>query len=481
MECKKCGEKLPEGARFCPACGTPVDPADEVPAPRRLEEPLEPMGVGAVPLVPVAPPPRATRIRPRVPRAHDSRDAHPGSSAARFEFHARPIESAEVDDPAPREAEAVPDTASEQAAADRTAALAVDAAHPEKSAPAVEKPANKPLGSSVRGAFGRLRRSGALPVIGVVAVAVVVVVVFLGMLSTSWLGPFAPDGAEAPVVQPPSDGSIAPLGGQGDEVPEEAGTEVPEGAPEVRDAVDDYSWDELAQISALIAQADSDEAGLEIATTYHLCDEDGELDGTQTKSLELSDGTEVEMRVAGFRQDNRADGEGVAGITFLAADGVADQPMNATGQLAGGWEGSTLRTWMNEHLIGELPEELSALIVPVEKRTNPPAGTGETGQDVTEDALWVPSFSEIVGQPSAGSSRASVYESEGDQYQLFADLGVDDADRTSEIIIPSGEFWWQRSPDVTNDRWFMVVSPEGQPNYGHRPATENAVVMGFCI
>ena len=56
MKCKVCGQELPDRAKFCFACGAPMD---DVPAPKKLEEPLEPsLAGGAVPMVPVAPPPR---------------------------------------------------------------------------------------------------------------------------------------------------------------------------------------------------------------------------------------------------------------------------------------------------------------------------------------------------------------------------------------------------------------------------------------
>lgn len=497
MRCENCGEELPGRARFCPACGAPVEQTSEealtdtvamgaaepepedLPASKKLEEPLEPVGVGAVPLVPIAPPPRATRVRPRSPRPY-APHGHPGSASvppSQRTWSAVERDWEERERAAERRAESGEEESTDGAAKASAAAASGGRAD------AVRRGARRAASAVRRG----LSQVGALKsrriAVVAVAAAAVIVVVFLGVVSTSWLGPFAPAGEPAPQVQPPSDGSIDPIqsGDDAEEPQDEGGAQLPEGAPEVRDAVEDYSWEELSQVSALIADAPSDDEGLEIAKTYHLCDESGELDGTQTKSLELSDGTEVSMRVAGFRQDQKADGSGPAGITFLAEDGVSEQAMNATGQLVGGWEDSTLRSWMNQSLIGELPSEVSDLLVSVEKTTNPPAGTGETGQDVTEDKLWVPSYSEVVGEPGASSNRYGLYESEGPQYQLFSDLGVTWAEPSPELVIPSGGYWWLRSPDVANGRWFVVVGPEGQSAYGHRPATENAIVMGFCL
>lgn len=501
MRCENCGEELPGRARFCPACGAPVDqPTEEeltdtaaigagglgadqevdpedLPASKKLEEPLEPVGLGAVPLMPVVPPPRATRVRPRSPRPYASH-GHPGSASVPPSQRVWSPDEREWQE---REREA--ERQAEPAAEPDAAASGQDA---RDSSGKLLRGAARRVAAGARRAADRARsldRRRVGIVVGALAVAAVLVAAFVGVVSTSWLGPFSPDDAPAPQVQPPSDGSIDPIqpDDSAEEQPDEVGSQLPEGAPEVRAAVEDYSWEELSQISSLIAGASSDAEGLEIAETYHLCGADGTLDGTQAKSLELSDGTEVTMRVVGFRQDQKADGSGPAGITLLSEDGVSEQAMNATGQLVGGWEESTLRPWMNQSLIGELPSEVSDLIVAVEKTTNPPAGTGEVGQDVTEDKLWVPSYSEVVGEPGSGSNRYGLYESEGPQYQLFSDLGVTWAQPSPELVIPSGGYWWLRSPDVANDRWFVVVGPEGQSAYGHRPATENAIVMGFCL
>ena len=491
------------------ATDTPADPdrtvaadpsifQETIPTPKKLEEPLEPMGLGAVPLVPVAPPPRAMRIKPRAPRPYVPRDAHPGVTSATASYLSRPAAPA----PAADQAQAQPKAQDQAPAKSQAPAHARSQQDPDlmgleavaedadarARANEGKNPVEKGLSSAVSHASdlagsARDRLTSVSPnkskiIVAVVLIAAAAVLVFLvGKFATSWLGPFAPPAEEAPQVQPPSDGSIAPITPDEEEEPEEEG--LPEGAPEVREAVEDYSWEELSQISALISDADSDDAGIEIAATYHLCAADGSLDGTQTKDVELSDGSVATMRIAGFRQDTKTDG-GAAGISFIAENAVTEQPMGMNGQTGVGWQDTSLRAWMNEDLLAMLPEDLSGAIVAVNKYTNPTAGLGMTEQVVTSDKLWLPSYSELVGEIGAGNRRYGVYSSEGDQYQLFADLGVNWAEGGEKVAL-SGVYWWMRSPEVTNSSWFMCVAPDGITSYDVRPATVNAILISFCI
>lgn len=568
MKCKKCGEELPERARFCPACGTPVE---EVPAPKKLEKPLEPMGFGAVPLVPIAPPPRATRITPRVARPYGA--ARAGHASTRIPLSAYPTFKSETPEPASapepevvepevrevREPEVVeevaetpatepepqaekndepeavieeapeaekdeapaaepepevvektePEPADEPAPAlEATQAMVVEPEPEPESAPEVEPepapadehgadsaapaPADEPsepepaLADRARGALGSVadRVRSILPqsteqraLVGVVALAAVIAIAFLVYVSVGWFSPFADRSYVAPEVQPPSDGSVAPL--EADDQEEEAPLAI-EGGPEVRSALADYSWTELSQISALICAAESDEAGVEIAAYYNLCDEAGTIDAESTKSLDLADGTSVPIAVAGFRHDTRSDGSGLAGISFVARGSVGSQPMNALAQTAGGWEASTLRAWVNEGLLAQLPAELADLLVAVDKTNNPVPGSGG-GQTVTSDRVWLLAYSEIVGELGEGSWLYGAYQSEGAQYKVFSDLGVTWGESFTQVALPSGEYWWERSPSPNNSAWFMCVSPAGETSFGHRPATANAVVIGFCL
>lgn len=555
MRCKKCGEELPDRARFCFVCGAPVE---DVPVPRRLEEPLDPLAAGAVPLVPLAPPPRAYTLEPRAKRAAARGDLRSSLPVIRPQ---EPVVEKHVDEPGEpvaekglepqevpeatgaQEQEATLETvegrpeAEAESAGERDAGREADpsAESPEGSDGAGDSDAEIPeaaegeteddaaegaepeQGDSPRAATvalaaeraraaakvaasassdflrnartnlasaGRQVRDGGRVVAegfegsrvhpaalagGIALLAIIVMVVLVG-LGTSWIGPFAPPDEEPPVVQPPSDGSIPPLEADDEEPAEGEGEQeqVPEGAPEVREAVADYSWEELAQISALIADASSDDEGVKLAEQYNLCGSGGSLDGSQTKDVELSDGTSVPFAIAGFRHDQRGDGSGVTGITFVARESLGTAQYNGSGE-AVSWEDSPLRSWLNDTVLGELPEDLSGAVVAASKTTNVPGG----GQCETSDSLWLVSFSELCGTSSGDGMSL-----EGEQYRLFADQGITGS--ASSALQLCDDYWWLRGAS-SDPRWQLTVTPDGNPHYARNPSYEFDVVAGFCL
>lgn len=326
---------------------------------------------------------------------------------------------------------------------------------------------------------------------GIVAVAAVLVVlaicsvVVCAGVMTDWFGLASPTQGQTPDPgQVDEDGEKNGEAGGEDTGSDSSGDTADEaGAPEVRSAVADYSWEELSQISRLISTAGSTDAALDVAREYHLCTDDGRLDGTQTKSLVLSDGTSVTMQVAGFNHDALADGSGAAGITFVSRGTVATRQMNASDTTAGGWRDSALRSWMNADLLGMLPADVSSVVVPVSKFTNAVGETTDASAVVaTQDTLWTLSYVEIGGQMSTDDpGHDAVFNAEGTQYQLFSDMGVR-WDAPNQILQIGGvENWWERTPDPMDGRYFMSVGEDGTPWYAHVPTKECGVVMCFCV
>lgn len=331
-----------------------------------------------------------------------------------------------------------------------------------------------------RGARSR-EPAGRGPVIAAVVLAVVALAAVVGVaaLVTDGFG-FEKPAEEAPVAASPQDSATQTP--QDEPKPKKTEPAAP-AEPEVRASVQEYSWEELSQVSALISAAGSDAEAAEIAARYHLCNEDGTLDGTQTKQVVLADGTSVTMQVLGFNHDERADGTGCAGITFGSRGIVGTHAMNADDTTAGGWRDSDLRAWMNGDLLAQLPDDVAAAIVPVSKLSNAAGETTDPADVVTTtDTLWAPAYAELGGDMNIDDdAHDDVYNAEGDQYQLYADLGVGWDTSNESLVIAGVERWWERTADPMDGRYFMCVGEDGTPWYAHTPKNEFGVVMCFCV
>lgn len=230
-------------------------------------------------------------------------------------------------------------------------------------------------------------------------------------------------------------------------------------------ALDGCAWRELAGYADEIASASSDAEALALARGHGLCG--WSLDGTRTKRVALADGTECVVQVAGFRHDRRADGAGFAGITWVLRDAVAlrgyDGASEDMASRRGGWEGSSLRRYLDDELLALLPQDLRSHIRPVTKVTNKPGAslaflpvcwksdaqpadgpidtlafpTSSGTVDIsgvmarTTETLWALSQSEVFGWVGTYDSNYGEWDgfdlvgnAQGGQYQLFRDGGV---------------------------------------------------------
>lgn len=273
------------------------------------------------------------------------------------------------------------------------------------------------------------------------------------------------------------------------------------GGPAVRASTNDYSWDELSKISEKISASGSEEAALKVAEKYHLVGSDGKLDGSQAKEFQLADGTAVKAQIAGFYHDDKTGG-GKAGITFITSGAVAEHAMNASSSSssrsnAGGWEASKMRSWLSGTMASQLPAEITSRTVAVDKRTNNVGKTTDASSvTTTSDKLWLFSTAELCGDISWGwdDSYNNVMNAEGEQYQLFSDCGVTDANQGNSILTKSmlasgGKnwdkggacLWWCRSAYPSGSDTFNDVYSDGSPYYGYGAGFSYGVVLGFCI
>lgn len=263
---------------------------------------------------------------------------------------------------------------------------------------------------------------------------------------------------------------------------------LPKG-PQVKSCLNDYSWEEIAQISKLISKKGDQNGAIGIAKKYHLCTADGKLDGTQTKDVTLSDGTQTKVMIMGFNHDDKSDGSGKAGITFIFADDIAKknmferadldnlfQKIQDDGSASISWENTSLRSWLSDSFSNELPSDLSEQIVSVDKAdavmpwvsytidSYYGGGIGAELNDdpdlmtttTTSDKLWVPSFVELAPLSDYLMSNWTYLLQEGSQYQLFNDAGVT-ADTPNRILgtydSQDGGGWWPRSWSTYGDRF----------------------------
>ncbi len=253
----------------------------------------------------------------------------------------------------------------------------------------------------------------------------------------------------------------------------------------VRESVDAYSWEELSRIARQVSQSGSEDAALEIARSYHLCNDDGTLDATQSKTVTLTTGQSVEVQICGFYHDDRADADGKTGITFIFAEPVSIRVFNNSRTNLHGWEGSALRAYVVDDVVQQFPADLRAVVVPALKQTNN-RGSSKISDSVSQtcDYAFLFSLRELYGEIGSYSvEQNAILNLEGEQYQLFRDRRVSEVSQNPllERQYRTGtRNWWTRSASSDSATSFHVVSDDGIATQGDANF-HYAVVPGFCL
>ena len=236
-----------------------------------------------------------------------------------------------------------------------------------------------------------------------------------------------------------------------------------------KDSLEDYTWDEIATIAQAIAAADSDEDGVALARAYNIT-------GTATKTFTLGGKQTATAIIAGFRHDDKTDGSGKAGITFLVKDtGCTTMYSTADGT---SWSHSDLRSFLTNKVLGEyMPQEIAEHILEVGKITD----TNYTSTDPSNctpvpDRVWPFSLVEIVGtRRTYLSDKYKEYDgmlkAEGTQYPLFRDPEASDNPSPSETGVTSHDVEFQVF-QASNSYMNEIMPRKGEKPFGGKQVSD---------
>lgn len=274
---------------------------------------------------------------------------------------------------------------------------------------------------------------------------------------------------------------------------------IPDYLDGIRSSLDDYTWDQLQEISLKIKTAKSNAEARKIAKRYHLLDDDGHIPYPSAKRVTLTNGLEVGAQLVGILHDDLADTNGKAGLSFIFDAGIAERDASEH-PLNGGWKDCELRTWLDEDGIKLLPKELQSVISPVKKISNN-VGAANSASCLSElpATLWLPAMVELCGnQPPESFTEdfhylADIYNGEGKEYQLFRELKVSPYS-TNETMVRQWKgkdtCWWERtvSPDTSESEGTLYMNRVGHDGDvftyatpAEKPNKRTCVIPGFCI
>lgn len=203
--------------------------------------------------------------------------------------------------------------------------------------------------------------------------------------------------------------------------------------------------------------------------------------GDKRGNVKMTNGSTMEFRLIGMNHDDKADGTGKAGLTFMATD-ASKIPVHAMftssnyTYVNGGWRDTDLRKQMNSGDIWTLmPQEFQSNISPVIKITDNGPATGwsyykKANVSSTVDKLWLISYNELV-ETSYWWRNAIKYE--GSQYYFFKNKVTQNSYSPNTVLndshIKASDIFgwrWERSSSPIGHRNFLFIYYDGDPaNY----------------
>ena len=222
-----------------------------------------------------------------------------------------------------------------------------------------------------------------------------------------------------------------------------------------------------------------------------LADSDG--DGDKRGNVKMTNGSTMEFRLIGMNHDDKADGTGKAGLTFMATD-ASKIPAHAMftssnyTYVNGGWRDTDLRKQMNSGDIWTLmPQEFQSNISPVIKITDNGPATGsyykKANVSSTVDKLWLISYNELVET----SYWHNAIEYEGSQYYFFKNKVTRKRNYSPNTVLNSSHIkasygWrWERSSSPSGWNTFLFINNDGDPSISFNAGNSFGVVPCFSF
>ena len=192
------------------------------------------------------------------------------------------------------------------------------------------------------------------------------------------------------------------------------------------------------------------------------------------KPLDMGKFGTINMQLAGFDLDERADGKGKAATTWIAREllpekrrmnpelsGKSGQRKKSTGSI-GGWEYCEMRAYLQYTVFPMLPSAVQDDLTSVKKQQESYNTAGNEFVQTTEDRIWIPSYKEVFGSDS-----------------LYVTLFQNDKDKRRKADSSgSTADWWLRS--ANGNYGFGAAGSNGFYHF-EGAYSSGGVVFGFCI
>ena len=169
------------------------------------------------------------------------------------------------------------------------------------------------------------------------------------------------------------------------------------------------------------------------------------------RPLTLSTGEQIEL-VLMHPSYPLANGSTAAFVVGMKDCLNATHQMNLSNTNAGGWDGCSMRSWLNGTVYNQIPESFRQNLKLMNVWTANGGGQLGTTGVYSQDYLALPTEREVFGSNTWANS---TIESQLTVFQYYSS-----GNRIKEVN-GSNSWWWERSPLSNGTNYFCCVGPDG--------------------